>query len=405
VKSVAKLAIILLLSPGLLAAQAQSGQKPSNDQTEKPAYEQPADTNVGDSNVTLTPAPVQDKDKAAASEPSAKAKPKAPAAYPIMSTAAKNRARQLYDYFARGQSAQLYAAFSSGMKKGSTEARLTTVSRQMNTKLGNPGETMGETYMPSLTQPATVYARMTKYSKAKSPIVVVVAVNEQGELDSLQIVPVQDPPADQYADYQDKVKLHLPFDGAWMVAQGGRRVFDNAFASTDDDRYTVGFMFLKDNRPFDGEGKKNEDYFCYGQPVLAPAAGTVVQIVNGVADHQPGKGTDVISHGNYVVISHGNNEYSMLPYLKNGSLKVRNGARVKQGDPVGECGDSGSSYAPHVEYRLQNTRGFPLPVTLPAQFVDYTANGKEVAAGEPVRGQMVSNKPSTPAVETAEKPK
>ena len=402
-KSVAKLAILLLLSPGLLAAQAQSGQKPSNAQPEQPAYEQPADTNVGDSDVTFAPAPAQEK--AAGSDTAEKSKPAAPAPYPIMSTAAKNRARQLYELFMHGQSAQLYAAFSPRMKKSSSEARLTTVSRQMGAKLGTPGETLGETYMPSLSQPVTVYARMIKYSKSKAPIVVAIAVNEQGELDSLQIVPILDPPKDQYADYQDKVKLHLPFDGAWMVAQGGRRVFDSAFVASDDDRYTISFMLLKDGRPFEGDGKKNQDFFCYGQPVLAPAAGTVMQIVNGVPDHAPGKAGDAMSHGNYVVIGHGNNEYSMLPYLKNGSLKVRNGARVKQGDVIGECGNSGSSFAPHVEYRLQNTRGFPLPSTLPAQFVDYTADGKEVASGEPVRGQMVSNKAKEPAVETAEKPK
>ena len=46
---------------------------------------------------------------------------------------------------------------------------------------------------------------------------------------------------------------------------------------------------------------------------------------------------------------------------------------MKQGEVIGECGNSGSSFAPHVEYSLQNTRGFPLPKTMPAQFVNYTA--------------------------------
>ena len=32
---------------------------------------------------------------------------------------------------------------------------------------------------------------------------------------------------------------------------------------------------------------------------------------------------------------------------------------VKQGDPVGECGNSGASVAPMVHYRLQNSSGFP----------------------------------------------
>ena len=50
-----------------------------------------------------------------------------------------------------------------------------------------------------------------------------------------------------------------------------------------------------------------------------------------------------------------------------------------------------ASPAPHLEYRLQNSKGTPYPFTLPAQFVDYIADGKPVAEGEPVRGQSVRN--------------
>ena len=32
---------------------------------------------------------------------------------------------------------------------------------------------------------------------------------------------------------------------------------------------------------------------------------------------------------------------------------------VKQGDPVGECGNSGASAAPKVHYQLQNSAGIP----------------------------------------------
>jgi hypothetical protein len=58
---------------------------------------------------------------------------------------------------------------------------------------------------------------------------------------------------------------------------------------------------------------------------------------------------------------------------------------------VAECGNSGNSPAPHLEYRLQNSRGVPYPFTLPVEFVDYVADNKPVAAGKPVRGQFVHN--------------
>ena len=290
------------------------------------------------------------------------------------------------------------------MKKGSTEAKVVTVSRQIKAKLGTPGQLLEENFLPGMTQAVTIYSQATQYSKGQTAVLVSMAVNEQGQLESMQITPIQEPPKDNYADYIDKTKLHLPFDGGWLVSQGGRKVIENAYVVTDDDRYGVSFVFLKDGKPFDNEGKQNEDFYCWGQPVLAPAPGTVVQIVINSPDHPPGKAGDVQSRGNYVVISHGNSEYSLLPYLKSGSVKVRNGQRVKAGDPVAQCGNSGSSVVPHLEYRLQNSRGFPLPQSLPAQFVEYVADGKDVASGEPTRGQTVANQAKTPSVETAAKP-
>jgi murein DD-endopeptidase MepM/ murein hydrolase activator NlpD len=97
------------------------------------------------------------------------------------------------------------------------------------------------------------------------------------------------------------------------------------------------------------------------------------------------------------MIYHGKGEYSLLMHLKQRSITVKNGAKVKQGDVVGECGNSGNSPAPHLEYRLQNSAGRPLPQSMPAQFVDYVADGKPVAVGEPLRGQYVHNGTEAPA--------
>ncbi len=322
----------------------------------------------------------------------------------MMSDKAKQRARQLYEYFAHGQVSLLYASFAPEMKKQSPESKITAISKQVSEKLGTPTRTLSDSFLPGLGLPVTMYSQTSLYSKGKSPIMVIIAVNGDGNLTDLQITPVPLLHDDEYSDYQDTTKLRLPFNGPWIVLQGGRAVYDNAYAATDDNRYTVSFMALKDGMAYDNNGRKNTDYYCWGQPVLSPAAGVVIQEASNSADHPPGRGPDVQSRGNYVVIAHGNSEFSMIPYLKAGSLKVRNGQHVKQGEVIGECGNSGSSFAPHVEYNLQNTRGFPLPKTMPAQFVDYTADGKAVPIGEPLRGQVVESQPKAPPVETAGKP-
>jgi hypothetical protein len=397
VKTFARLAVLILLAPALLLAQTATSPTTSGSQTTtKPAYAQPDAAGAQESAPAAT--------SAQAGQEAAPAKPKVPQAYPPLSEKAKARARQIYEYFAHGQTPLLYAAFTPNMKKQSPESKIAAISKQVTEKFGTPTQTLSENFMPGLGGPVTIYSRTTGYSKAKVPVMVILAVNGNGELTDMQITPVPLLRPDEFSDYQDSTKLRLPFDGQWVVLQGGRAVYDNANAASEDNRYTVAFMALKDGTAYENDGRKNTDYYCWGQPILAPAAGVVIQSSGNYADHAPGRVPEIQSRGNYVVIAHGNNEFSMIPYMKAGSVKVRNGQRVKQGDPIGACGNSGSSFAPHAEYSLQNTRGFPLPKTMPAQFVDYTADGKAVPVGEPLRGQIVENQPKTPPVETAGKP-
>jgi hypothetical protein len=209
--------------------------------------------------------------------------------------------------------------------------------------------------------------------------------------------PVPDIPEGRFAGYKDVTKFKLPFADPWFVYAGGRSLVQNPHFGSDDERYVMDFLPLKEGRPFSGDGKTNEQFYCFGQPILAPADGTVMRVQDGFADNEPGKPARDSSLGNLVVLSHGNSEYSVLAYLKQNSLKVKKGDKVKQGDTLGACGNSGNSPAPHLGYRLQNSNGYPLPTTLPIQFVDYIADGKPVELGEPVRGQTVSNAGSSAA--------
>ena len=402
-KAFVTLAVFILSVPALLLAQTPTGPSTSAPKTNdaKPAYATPAEPGAQQSTTPAGSPQSATKSAAQATEP---AKPKAPAAYPVMSAKAKDRARQLSEQFIHGETGVVFAAFTPDMKKQSGEEKLATMLKQMNTAVGTPGDMLAENFLPGLTAPVTMYARTSKYSKSRVPVMVAVAVNEDGELTDLQVVPVPFAQRDEYFDYQDQTKLRLPFDGSWIVLQGGRTPYDNAYAQSDDNKYTVSFVFTKDGAAFENTGRRNTDFYCYGQPVLAPAAGTVVQAVGNYQDHAPGRSSEMMSRGNYVVIAHGNSEFSMIPYMKAGSVKVRPGQRVKQGQVIGECGNSGSSVAPHLEYSLQNTRGFPLPKTMPAQFVDYVADGKPVPIGEPLRGQVIANPLKGTPVETADKP-
>jgi hypothetical protein len=330
-----------------------------------------------------SPTPVEQKPPAAVA-----AKP-----YPAMSPAAKTRVREIYEYLAHSKPSMLYAAFSPGMKKNSSVANLSAATRQL-AGLGVETKLVSEIYQPSLLGAGTHYSRVAHYSKAKKQVLVTLGIDEDGLLTAMQFGELPEAPPDPSEDYKTKAKLHLPFKGDWMVYQGGRSVAENSFVMNPESRHAVVFVPLKDGRPFATDGKTNEDYFCFGQPVLAPADGTIVQVQNNYPDSQPGKPILEIGKGNYVVISHGQSEFSVVSSLKQGSITQQRGAKVKAGDVVGRCGNSGTAAVPHLEYRLQSTRGVPDPSSLPAQFVEYIADGKPVPLGEPTRGQMVANAPA-----------
>lgn len=76
-----------------------------------------------------------------------------------------------------------------------------------------------------------------------------------------------------------------------------------------------------------------------GTPVLASADGIVVKAVrNGKRE------------GSSVTIDHKNGYITVYNHL--GSIKVRKGQKVKQGDVIAEVGLTGMSFAPHLHYEV-----------------------------------------------------
>ena len=144
-----------------------------------------------------------------------------------------------------------------------------------------------------------------------------------------------------FLDYQTKAAARLPFDGTWTVAWGGRTVRQNYHAAYPDQRFAYDILIERDGRTHTGDGSRLADFYCYGQPILAPAAGKVVEAVNDLPDNVPGHMDPAHAAGNHVVLDLGGGEYAFLCHLKPGSLKVRAGDAVVAGQLIGMCGNSG----------------------------------------------------------------
>ncbi len=326
------------------------------------------------------------------------------AQYPVMSAAAEERGRKLFEMFKAGQASAIWASYpAEGKKDPENGKKFEAMLTQVKAKLGPETSVVEERITPYMMKRVTIYSRLSQFANVKVPVETVVMINENGATEIFTVRPLNSPPEGHNAGYKDTAKLKLPFNGQWFVYQGGHGVFDNAYQVTDDRQFAVDFVLLKNGSPFEGDASKNEQFYCFGQPVLAPGDGRVVRTVNDIGDNAPGKPSQDAPNGNMILIAHSDNEYSLLTNLKQNSVKLKHGDLVKQGDPVGECGNSGASAAPMVHYRLQNSSGFPSAHSLPAQFVDYIADGKPVQVGEVTKGQTVSNGTASGNAGTAEK--
>jgi hypothetical protein len=192
-------------------------------------------------------------------------------------------------------------------------------------------------------------------------------------------------------DHDSTTTLVPPFDGEWTTVNGGVTKATSHSWGIVSQRYAYDFLVTDDEgSTHSGDGSDLTDYYAFGRPIRAPAAGTVVGVTDGLRDHpHPGSGwlewrTWCIA-GNCVTIEHADGEYSVFAHLQQGSVAVTPGDRVERGAVVGACGNSGFSTEPHLHYQLQDHPNFWLAAGLVPRFRGLTLHrDDDRRAGHPV---------------------
>jgi len=167
-------------------------------------------------------------------------------------------------------------------------------------------------------------------------------------------------------------------------------------------RYAHDFVVADDKgKLFRTDGATPEDWHGYGAPVLATGDGVVAEMHDGMPDNRKGAPPPFnqaalmanlkLFLGNYVLLDHGNGEFSLFAHLKQGSVRVAKGQRVARGEAIGGMGMSGDAFLVHLHYQLQSGPGFE--EGLPAYFTGMrlrTGNGWSAPYDGPVdSGQVV----------------
>jgi murein DD-endopeptidase MepM/ murein hydrolase activator NlpD len=93
-------------------------------------------------------------------------------------------------------------------------------------------------------------------------------------------------------------------------------------------------------------------------------------VVDGVKDNVP---------GNTVILKTANNKYLLFAHLKQHSIVVKQSQKVKQGQLLGLCGNSGYSSEPHLHFHIQNVDDITAVTGVKCFFSSILVNGKENA--------------------------
>jgi murein DD-endopeptidase MepM/ murein hydrolase activator NlpD len=156
--------------------------------------------------------------------------------------------------------------------------------------------------------------------------------------------------------------------------------------------------------------RRNTDFPAFGEPLFAVADATVVHAEDRQRDHLSRNSLLAVLYlliveaslrdiggvrrifGNHVVLDLGDGVFAAYAHLRRGSLAVRPGDRVRAGQQIARCGNSGNSSEPHLHFQLMDgpdadtAAGVPFRwrgLEVPGNGETFTAPDNTVPGGRP----------------------
>ncbi|ONG87613.1 peptidase M24 [Bacillus cereus] len=156
-------------------------------------------------------------------------------------------------------------------------------------------------------------------------------------------------PADVHST-SPKVVVRFPLNERALIGWGGDCLETNYHVIKPNERWAYDILIP----PAEVKSSKLDDYGIYGAKVMAPASGTVVSINNDEKDLVPGSDDFQSMAGNHIYLRlDETGTFLVLAHLKKGSIKVKEGQHVNEGEFLAQVGNSGSSSEPHLHIHHQ----------------------------------------------------
>jgi hypothetical protein len=192
----------------------------------------------------------------------------------------------------------------------------------------------------------------------------------------------------------EAVELSLPFTGPWLTQNSPAQRIPSHGSDLFGERYAVDFVGVDEHhrtaRARDWRTwfatEPPERFFAFGQPILAPISGIVVEVHAGEIDHEARRSqlalvpyalgqASRVRHGwgaiagNYMIIaSAAGPAFVAVVHLQAGSIRASVGQHVTEGQQIASCGNSGNSTQPHVHLQAMDSVDLSVARGLPMTF-------------------------------------
>lgn len=182
--------------------------------------------------------------------------------------------------------------------------------------------------------------------------------------------------------------LSAPFrNGVWFAGDGpandsGHR---RALLAIDGhvhapERFASDWVKVGPNGDSHQGSARNEDYWAYGEPILAVADGEVTQVTDGIPDNTPHQLPQQVTLdnvlGNYVMLRIAPNRYVTYAHLQMGSIAVALHQHVRRGTVIARLGNSGQATAPHLHLQVTDGNSALKAEGVPFVFDQFTDFGR-----------------------------
>ncbi len=243
--------------------------------------------------------------------------------------------------------------------------------------------------------PVPTLLRHRLYLKPPNTKVAPNTIEDKGISVNTQTPPIINPPlrGDGWVSFNgvsntsDHRRTLIPVNGKAYIAQ----------------RFAIDWAKINpEGKAFEDSIEKNENFYGYGEDLIAVADAIVVDVKDGIPDNDMTAGKPAVRitldtiGGNYVILDIGNGYHAFYGHLIPGSLAVKKGDKIKVGQVIGKLGNSGNSDAPHLHFHI--TKGnSPLGAEgVPYLIKSFEVRGKSISGDELFAGKAWKATPNAP---------